>query len=501
MNRPQRIAAFFLLIVLIAAAIVLAMRPAAPTRGPLATAPVEARPVYDGSQPLRLELISGLDAHNERADLGWLEIELRRALARAGEPLASDAEHPTYTLRVAVAASGERALLAIVAPDYVLERERDIELPAPTRLGMMQGLMRQLPRFLGTQSDWTSFTGARNAAAYDAYTRALAALIGSSSHGFTRPPAAARSRTVERLEYAIRAEPRFVRARALLALSYLSLGGEDEPSLTQLAESSAARALQADADIADAHAALGIVALRRNQWMQAHEQLRTALRLEPDNPAALEALACLLADVGHYERARPVARRALALQPANIGAGECAAYLHTAEAARSDESPAQEDLATRNVMAAQVHALGAILAGDLSTAERLLRNALDPAQRRSYAAPMLQAAKDARHTPAALRAITRAANEGRISAASEILCGAALRQEQFVFNRMARLQRERAHVPLRIFWIPQADFLRRHPGFAAILDAAEIASYWQEQGAPDVCAHEPRTYGCRLVRN
>ena len=100
--------------------------------------------------------------------------------------------------------------------------------------------------------------------------------------------------------------------------------------------------------------------------------------------------------------------------------------------------------------------------------------------------------------PEALQAITRAASDGQIDADTEILCGAALRQAEFVFNRVSRLQRQRDHAPLRILWLSESAFLRRHARFGEIVGTAGLPAFWQEHGTPDVCASEPAIYGCKL---
>ena len=79
-------------------------------------------------------------------------------------------------------------------------------------------------------------------------------------------------------------------------------------------------------------------------------------------------------------------------------------------------------------------------------------------------------------------------------------CRRTLKQGDFVLNRMARLQRHDAHTPLRILWLPQAAFLRRHPRFEGVIGAAGLPAFWQEHGAPDICAAEPRVYGCAAAR-
>jgi hypothetical protein len=127
----------------------------------------------------------------------------------------------------------------------------------------------------------------------------------------------------------------------------------------------------------------------------------------------------------------------------------------------------------------------------------VLRESSSDDEFREWAEPLLQAATDRKRVPDALQSITRAASDRRIDASTEILCGAALRRAEFVFNRMARLQRDHEPVPLRILWMPQTAFLRRHVRFEQIVGAAGLPAFWQEYGTPDTCGAEPQTYGCK----
>jgi hypothetical protein len=192
-----------------------------------------------------------------------------------------------------------------------------------------------------------------------------------------------------------------------------------------------------------------------------------------------------------YEAARPLIEHAVELQSRNVGALECLAYLDAGagKVAASDDKPASA--------VARVQALTAILAGDVDTARKLLRGASNDEDFREWAEPLLQAATDRTRIPDALQSITRAASDRRIDAATEILCGAALRRAEFVFNRMARLQRDREPVPLRMLWMPQTAFLRRHARFEQIVGTAGLPAFWQEYGPPDACKAEPKIYGCK----
>ena len=454
-----------------------------------------ARPAFEPTKPLRLEVIATRTAEGKASDAAWLPPELQHLLLKGGMRMAPTGAAPdAFLLRVALAPDSKHAMLALASPDHVLERERTVAIAQPSKLGVARALADELPEFLGVpgpepgaNSDWTAFIGTRDAAVYDAFARAVGAITGPGGAGFTRPPPSPpRARSVERLEAVVRTQPRFTRARALLALGYLSLGGEDETSLTKLAHANAERAVTEDATVANAHAALGLSALRANEWAAAHERFESALALDPNNVPALEGLACLLTDAGLYQDAEPIARRAVTLQPRSAGANECLTYVASV--------PLQAERV--GAATAQAGALKALLDGDAKTAERLLRQSLRPAQFDAWAQPMLRAVASPKQIPRALRAITLAASDGQIDASTEIMAGAALRQTDFVLNRMVRLQRRNAYAPLRILWLPQAGFLRSSPLFEEVVSAAGLPAFWQKHGSPDVCASEPKLYGC-----
>ena len=458
--------------------------------------PPPAREQFHASKPLRVEVIATRTVEGKALDAEWLEPELRRLLLRGqmqvaplGPRQSADNE---FLLRVAVSHDAKQASLALVAPDQVLEREETVDLQAPERLDIARTLAVELPKFLGAPrviADWTTLLGTSDVRAYETFTRAASDILGPDSRGFTRPPSApARTRTLERLERLARSQPRFARARALLALGYLSLGGEDEASLTQLAAVTAERAVGVEPEVADARAALGLAALRRAEWIAARDHFEAALGLDVNNAPALEGLGCLLADAGLYAEAQPIAERAVALQPRSVGANECLAYV-------AEDASVQ---LPNSASAAAVSALKLILDGDRQGAEGLLRDPARTEQFAIWAPPLLRALASPRQVPDALRAITRAASDDQIDASTEILCGAALKQADFVLNRMARLQRHNAHTPLRVLWLGQTAFLRKHVRFEDVISAAGLPAFWQEHGAPDICASEPGTYGCSL---
>jgi Tfp pilus assembly protein PilF len=457
--------------------------------------PPQPREEFHASKPLRLELKSAAASDGDT----WLRYELNHLLARGKMHVAPVSIDPAaapkvFTLRVTMSADRTQATLALIAPDNIVERESPLSLTPDSRLATMRVFAVALPRFLNAAhatSDWVPLLGTDDAAAYDTFLNSSLEWSGPDGPGFTQPPPAPRrSPAVEKLESLVRSQPKFARALGALAAGYLSLGGEDETSLTQLAESNAERALTLDEEIADAHATLGLVHLRRSEWVAAREQFQRALTLDAHTAAALEGLACLLVDAGRYEEAAPFAAQAISLQPHNSGARECFAYTLTEskqpEAAKALEQPSQ------------VQALEAILSGANEDARELLRQSLSEQQFARWAEPLLRAADNRRHIPEALQAVTLAASEQHIDAATEILCGAALKQPEFVFNRMSRLQRQGERLPLRVLWMPQTKFLRQHSRFEQIVSGAGLPAFWQEQGVADVCAVETELYGCKF---
>ncbi len=468
---------------------------------PPAPPPAEPpRDVFHATKPLRLQVTAQPNEDGTAADLSWLERELRYLLTR-GQMLmtAQSTNANAFVLHVTVTQDGKQAHLQLVAPDELIERKSTVEIAQTNRLATVSALASVLPAFLEAShvsQDWKEFIGTDDERAYEAYVRSASDIFGASAQGATRPASSRpRARTVERLERLTRAQPRFARAWAMLAAGYLSLGGKDLASLTDLAESSAERALRLDEGIAEGHAALGLVDLRRNDWIAAQEKLEWALSLDPNMPLALEGLACLHVDAGHYRASLPHGRRAVALQPRNAGANECLTYAQLGEA---ENNEAAQGNTPPLPSVARVRALSAFLAGERRAAERLLRSSMSRTEFDLWAAPLLQAARNRRLVPDALKAITRAANDGHIDAATEILCGAALREPEFVFNRIERLQKENAHAPLRLLWLPQTDFLRKHERFEATISEAGLTAFWHGSGPPDVCASEPAVYGCNL---
>jgi tetratricopeptide (TPR) repeat protein len=484
-------------------------RPSTPA--PVQTPP-PAREVFHVAKPLRVEIHRTNDTGEAVADQGWLLREIRYVLARGKMKVAplpdpyfdTDAQNQSgspntdarpFTLKITIDDTNANAQLALIAPDRIQERVESVPINKESPLAMVRGLSERLPHFLGAPTgatEWSASLGTTDAAAYDTFVRASDELFAPTAVGFTAPPSAAQDAVlnVERVETLARRHRDFARARALLSISYLSVGGDDQASLTKLAETAAERALTADAQLADAHAALGIVRLRRMDWAAAHEHFNAALAIDASSLPALEGLGCLLMDAGHSERALPITTRIANLQPGNRGARQCASY---ALIAQQSQAAASND---RPFDVAKIYGATLLLAGDQANAETQLKA---DAQNLSGLIDAVVSATTARERiPEALQAITRAADDEEIDIETELLFGTALRRPDFVFNRMLRLVKQNEAVPLRMLWLPQTEFLRRHRRFREVVSAATLTTYWQDHGVPDVCVAEPKVHGCAV---
>jgi TolB-like protein/Tfp pilus assembly protein PilF len=149
-----------------------------------------------------------------------------------------------------------------------------------------------------------------NLAAYDAYLRARALMLRLTANDSRR--------AIEKLEEAVRLDPRSAPAHATLAFAYIMVAitdGPREPYAT-LAREAAHRARELDAASGEAQASLGRI-LFHFDWnaQSALEQMRRALELEPNNPFVLHCASRLMADTGHTGEALALGERALALDP------------------------------------------------------------------------------------------------------------------------------------------------------------------------------------------
>jgi tetratricopeptide (TPR) repeat protein/TolB-like protein len=145
--------------------------------------------------------------------------------------------------------------------------------------------------------------------AWQEYTAALALL-----ERVDRPGNA--ERAIGHLEAALRADPRFARAHAVLGRAFwIRYEETGDAGWAERARDAVQEALRLSPDEADTRLTLAVVYEGRGKRAEAVEEVRKALATRPNSDDALRQLAYLLVDMGQATEARDAARRALALRP------------------------------------------------------------------------------------------------------------------------------------------------------------------------------------------
>jgi tetratricopeptide (TPR) repeat protein len=118
--------------------------------------------------------------------------------------------------------------------------------------------------------------------------------------------------SVPQFKQAIADDPKLAQAHYMLAVAYLTLGGEQAPAL---AEAELRTALELSPKDASAHVQLGNIALHRQQYPLAEKELKIALAQNPYNPDALLSLGQLYAQTSREPQAINALRQSIANTP------------------------------------------------------------------------------------------------------------------------------------------------------------------------------------------
>ena len=149
-------------------------------------------------------------------------------------------------------------------------------------------------------------------------------------------------RSINYFEQAINKDPRFARAYAALAESYvLNSGYNSSVSPAELmpkAHEAAARALELDEGLAEAHTALGVIAQDYDwNWKIAEREYRRAIELNPNYATAHHWYGEYLAFQGRFDEAFREMERARQLDPLSliIGTDNCVILYYARQYDRS----------------------------------------------------------------------------------------------------------------------------------------------------------------------
>jgi tetratricopeptide (TPR) repeat protein len=240
-----------------------------------------------GERKRALELLQEARSINE-GWLAWLAVEPQLDPLRA-EPAFSELLNSTRNPAVVSVAQKARASAA-ARPFYFSERTAitsPVPSPAPQTLDSANEEARQL------------YTAGRYYA--------------------TRRTAEGMRQAIERLKRAVELDPGFALAYAELADCYSLLNWYVEPPPAgswELAKQAALKAVEADPELAEAHASLGFVRLHHDRdWDDAERELRKAIMLKPGIQVAHRWYAFSLSAMGRHEEAFAEIERARQISP------------------------------------------------------------------------------------------------------------------------------------------------------------------------------------------
>jgi len=195
------------------------------------------------------------------------------------------------------------------------DRQRNAENIFAIQDEISRSILAELARELGLDIDTnlpsTASGGTSEISAFDAYLEGRTLFI---NRNYENLPLA-----IERLEYAVEADPNFARAWALLAVTYgVSPGWAfSDRDYSALSGEASERALSLDPDNS-----LALVALAQNasdgdipDWALAIELYQRAIAADPNNATAHLWLSQIWRDLGFHDRREESARRCLEVEP------------------------------------------------------------------------------------------------------------------------------------------------------------------------------------------
>ena len=169
---------------------------------------------------------------------------------------------------------------------------------------------RLMPRLSSDTQEKIAKQGTSDPEAYQLYVRGQTYLDTLNSEGWKK--------ALEFFEKAVARDPNYAAAYAGMAHAYSWLGFFGVMPLKEAMSQAAAaanKAVQLDDSIAEAHAALGYVALFAWEWQKAERELRRALELNPSLPQAHLYYGQYLSAQGQFGDALVEHQRALELDP------------------------------------------------------------------------------------------------------------------------------------------------------------------------------------------
>jgi len=268
-----------------------------------------------------------------------------------------------------------------------------------------------------------------------------------------------------------------------------TLRRDDVQTTRDAARAAAEAALAQDANIADAHMALAVLACRALQWEPCMAEFERALALAPEDTDCRHTYAYWLAGIGYVERALVETERGWQDDPlsydANFARGRLLDTLGQHDAAKQYLDRA--DPPTAGLVYARWH--NALWRGDLAAA-REFAAAMPQSDgfRESYIGITEAVADPSRWAQVQPMIGTSERATGRVNVLRIMLPAPDYAIEIEALERMLRNGWPSYYL---LLWMPEYRPLRDDPAFARFLERTQILAYWRAHGAPPRCKAAP----------
>lgn len=296
-----------------------------------------------------------------------------------------------------------------------------------------------------------------------------------------------RPRGIEALRTLLARAPNHAAAQAALARALataLRPGAPEQGEIDAIA-GAAGRALDADAQLVDAHVALAVLACRRGDWQICMPEFRHALSLDPADTDIRVTYAYWLAGLGYLDTALREVQTAWSADPLDYDTNFAHARLLDTRG-RHDDALAYLQSATPpspGLVYARWH--NAVWRNDL-TAAREFAAAMPQSDgfRESYAG-VTEALADPTRWPQIQPMIgTSERANGRVNTLRIMMPNADYRVE---IDGLERMLRDSWPSYYLLLWMPEYVAMRRDPAFQEFLARTHIINYWRGNGFPPQC--------------
>jgi TolB-like protein/Flp pilus assembly protein TadD len=301
-------------------------------------------------------------------------------------------------------------------------------------------------------------------------------------------------RSVAMLQQVVEAEPEFARGHVLLGEAHLlSVDSENDWKVPEASKVQArmhaklARAI--NPKLAGIYLILGQLA--ETDVVARYESFTRAIEIEPEEPRPYHWRAILFLETGELDRAYADARKAVRLEPGNVGAvGTLALALQSMGLQQQAIVVFEQQADLGRALDFESLGFAQLAHGDLDAAEDSLDTlvAREDVNSGFYAA-LIDAARD----PGQLPRLQQAIEQG-LHKTSYTLLGALAALGRG--DELMAAGQDQPESFLYAIWRPGFQEIRRDPRFQAILKSQGVTDYWLKYGAPPDCRPVGDSFEC-----